>query len=190
MNIERGGVTETWRSSNFSRQMYKNNVVLDFVQLMKSRILPGFHSALLVLLKRRLDPQHSNRAAGLLILAAEEVQINNHQRLVLGCYVCQKGIHSSSSCSFFMLLLHLYTTNHFVWSNFTRKLWTVCQNPSWLCHLFIDFFCCCLFSPRLLIYSFICVWTVVEYFGFISIKIPDELGVELDESQVPQGAET
>lgn len=75
--------------------MYKNNVVLDFVQLMKSRILPGFHLALLVLLKRRLYPQHSNQAPWLLILAAEEVQINNHQRLVLGRCVCQKGIQPS-----------------------------------------------------------------------------------------------
>lgn len=45
---------ESWHSSNFSRQMYTNTVVQDFVQQMNSRILPGFLLASLVLLKRRL----------------------------------------------------------------------------------------------------------------------------------------
>lgn len=99
---------ESWHSSNFSRQMYKNTVVQDFVQEMNSRMLPGFHLALLVLLKRRLSPQHCNQGPWLLILAAEEVQINNHQCLVLGRCVGQRGIQPSLQLlSLSLPLLHL-----------------------------------------------------------------------------------
>lgn len=46
------GAKESWHLSNFSRQMCKDTVMQDFVQQMNSRILFGFHLALLVLLKQ------------------------------------------------------------------------------------------------------------------------------------------
>lgn len=85
---------EAWHLSNFSWQMDKNTVLQDFVQQMNSRNLPGFHLAVLVLLKQCFCPQleepwHCSQGPWLLILAAEEVQINNHQCLVLGRCVGQ-----------------------------------------------------------------------------------------------------